>query len=54
MEFKKLLAKGYDGINVTIPYKKDVIPYLDYLSPEAEKIGAVNTIKPEKRQTLRI
>lgn len=47
LEFKKLLAKGYDGINVTIPYKKDVIPYLDYLSPEAEKIGAVNTIKPE-------
>ena len=45
LEFKKLIAKGYDGINVTIPYKKDVLPYLDSISPEAEKIGAVNTIK---------
>lgn len=34
----------FSGINVTIPYKKAVIPYLDVLSPEAEKIGAVNTI----------
>ncbi len=32
------------GINVTIPYKETVIPYLDEISPEAEKIGAVNTI----------
>lgn len=35
----------FKGINVTIPYKKAVIPYLDVISPEAEKIGAVNTIK---------
>lgn len=35
---------NFSGINVTIPYKKAVIPYLDVLSPEAEKIGAVNTI----------
>lgn len=34
----------FNGINVTIPYKKAVIPYLDVISPEAEKIGAVNTI----------
>ena len=32
------------GLNVTIPYKEQVIPYLTGLSPEAEKIGAVNTI----------
>ena len=32
------------GFNVTIPYKQSVIQYLDALSPEAEKIGAVNTI----------
>ena len=34
----------YTGINVTIPYKKDVIPYLDELSPLAHRMGAVNTI----------
>lgn len=39
-----LLQKKFKGINVTIPYKKAVIPYLDVISPEAEKIGAVNTI----------
>jgi shikimate dehydrogenase len=32
------------GLNVTIPYKTAVIPYLDGLTEEAEKIGAVNTI----------
>lgn len=38
------LAKEYGGMNVTIPYKLDVIPHLTGLSPEAERIGAVNTI----------
>jgi len=33
------------GLNVTIPYKQAVIPYLDSLDPEAEAIGAVNVIK---------
>lgn len=37
-------ALGIGGFNVTIPYKKDVVPFLDGLSPEAESIGAVNTI----------
>lgn len=34
-----------DGLNVTIPYKENVIPQLDKISEEAHKIGAVNTIK---------
>ena len=33
------------GLNVTIPYKEQVIPYLDSLSPEATAIGAVNVIR---------
>ncbi len=36
--------KDFDGLNVTIPYKQTVIKYLDRVSPEAERIGAVNTI----------
>ena len=35
---------NFTGINVTIPYKKDVIPYMDELSPLAMRMGAVNTI----------
>lgn len=34
----------FTGINVTIPYKKEVIPYLSELSDTAKKLGAVNTI----------
>ena len=39
-----LMKKDISGINVTIPYKQDVIPFLDKLDPVAEAIGAVNTI----------
>lgn len=34
----------FDGFNVTIPYKKDVIPYMSELSDEAKATGAVNTV----------
>lgn len=45
--FPELLRNTNDirGLNVTIPYKEDIIPYLDALDAQAEKIGAVNTIK---------
>ena len=33
------------GLNVTIPYKEKVMEYLDYISPEARAIGAVNVIR---------
>lgn len=37
-------AKAFKGINVTIPYKETVIPYLDSIDESAKKIGAVNTV----------
>ena len=39
-----LLSRDFLGINVTIPYKETVIPYLYYIDEAAEKIGAVNTV----------
>ena len=44
-ELEDFLASGeFRGLNVTMPYKKTVIPYLAELSPIAQKLGAVNTI----------
>ena len=45
--FKELIKKNpaIRGLNVTIPYKEKIIPFLDHLEPFAEVIGAVNTIK---------
>ena len=45
--FKEVVAQNPElrGLNVTIPYKQQVIPYLDSLSPEAKAIGAVNVIR---------
>ena len=44
-ELKDFLQKeDFTGLNVTVPYKKEVIPYLSELSPIAERLGAVNTI----------
>ena len=46
-DFQKLVQNNSDlkGLNVTFPYKTDVIPFLDELSTTAEEIGAVNTIE---------
>ncbi len=41
-----------DAFNVTIPYKKAVMPYLDIISPEALSIGAVNTVVRQADGTL--
>ena len=52
-ELEDFLKNGsFTGLNVTIPYKKDVIPYLDELSPTAKRLGAVNTIVRRKDGTL--
>ena len=39
-----ILQKNFKAINVTIPYKQDVIPLLDEIDPDAQAIGAVNTV----------
>ncbi len=52
-ELEHFLKYGdFTAINVTIPYKKDVIPYLDEISPTAQKMGAVNTIVRRSDGTL--
>lgn len=46
-EFPELIVqqKALSGMNVTIPYKEVIIPFLDEIDSEANEIGAVNTIK---------
>ena len=44
-----LKEDGIKGLNVTIPYKQEVMPYLDSISKTAAKIGAVNTIHFSKK-----
>ena len=46
-EVLKTTETQLSGLNVTIPYKQLVIPYLDAIDSEAQEIGAVNTIKIE-------
>jgi shikimate dehydrogenase len=48
----KVKEKGIYGINVTVPFKKDVIPYLDQLSPESENTQSVNTIYLRNNKTI--
>ena len=45
--------RNLKGLNVTIPYKESVIPFLDKMSANAAKIGAVNTIKFTKKGYLK-
>ncbi|MBE6662230.1 MAG: shikimate kinase [Ruminococcaceae bacterium] len=48
-----LASDRFDAINVTIPYKKTVLPYLSEISDEAKRIGSVNTITRLKNGGLR-
>lgn len=52
-ELENFLKNGdFTGLNVTIPYKKEVIPYLSELSPTAQKMGCVNTVLRRSDGTL--
>lgn len=44
-EIERVFSEGVAGLNVTIPYKEQIIPFLDELSDEAKKIGAVNCVE---------
>jgi shikimate dehydrogenase len=48
----KVRNREIDGINVTIPFKKSVIPYLDQLTPIANETQSVNTIYEEKNKIV--
>ncbi len=48
-----LRKREFDAVNVTIPYKKTVMPFLDKIDEKALKIGSVNTIVKEKDGTLK-
>lgn len=52
--FKELRGQNCPifGLNVTVPYKEAVMPYMDTLSPFAQKVGAVNTIVIEEGRRL--
>ncbi|MFC1478406.1 shikimate dehydrogenase [Candidatus Margulisiibacteriota bacterium] len=45
-------SKDIKGVNVTVPYKIDVMQYLDEINPLAEKIGAVNTVKNDNGKLI--
>jgi len=52
-ELEDFLKNGlFTGLNVTMPYKKDVIPYCDILTDRAKKLGAVNTLVKKADGTL--
>lgn len=44
---RAIRVMGIRGINITIPHKQTIIPYLDEVSPDAKLTGAVNTVKNE-------
>jgi len=46
-KFRELVANETDlcGLNITIPYKSEILKFLDFIEPEADEIGAVNVIK---------
>jgi shikimate dehydrogenase len=41
---RSLIALGIVGVNLTIPHKERVLPFLDEITPEAQAVGAVNTV----------
>lgn len=51
-EVNSLFQQDLQGLNVTIPYKQEIIPFLDELSSEAQTIGAVNCVQLLNGKTI--
>ncbi len=51
-EITSVFQSGVKGLSVTIPYKEQIIPFLDELSDEARKIGAVNCVEFMNGKTI--
>lgn len=51
-QIRALLQEDLSGVSVTIPYKEEIIPFLDELSPEAKAIGAVNCVAFKEGKTI--
>jgi len=47
-----VLQENYDGLNVTIPYKEEIIPFLDQIENAAKEIGAVNVVSFKNGKSL--
>ena len=45
----QIKKENWDGFNITIPFKQDIIRHLDFIDPLAERIGAVNTVHINER-----
>ena len=52
-DFSRINLEEVNGFNVTIPYKEDIIPYLDKVNSKAIRIGAINTIRITKKGKLK-
>ncbi len=51
-KWMEVKADEFDGLNVTIPYKKAVLELVDEIDPVARSIGAINTIKIQERRKI--
>ena len=47
---EKIRKGKITGLNITLPYKKDIIPYIDEISHTAKDIGAINTVFLRKKK----
>lgn len=51
-EVKSILESDIHGLNVTIPYKEAIIPFLDEITDDAKQIGAVNVVQFKNGKTI--